>query len=105
MQPNRAIAQAIDAALELTVVGSFSRLGPLVRRSLGGWTEPAPGALKGRTAVVTGPTSGLGRATAEALARLGARVVLVGRDRDRLEATARALADETGRANSRMVVA
>lgn len=39
--------------------------------------------LAGRTAVVTGGTSGIGRATALALARRGARVVAVGRDRSR----------------------
>jgi NAD(P)-dependent dehydrogenase (short-subunit alcohol dehydrogenase family) len=38
--------------------------------------------------VVTGATSGIGKATATALARLGAQVVLVGRDRGRGEATA-----------------
>ena len=36
--------------------------------------------LTGSTAVVTGGTSGIGRAAALALARLGARVVLSGRD-------------------------
>jgi NAD(P)-dependent dehydrogenase (short-subunit alcohol dehydrogenase family) len=61
--------------------------------------------LAGRTAVVTGPTSGLGRATAEALARLGARVVLVGRDRDRLVATADELVALTGADRYPVVVA
>ena len=41
--------------------------------------------VDGQTAVVTGPTSGLGKATAKLLARLGARLFLVGRDRERLE--------------------
>jgi NAD(P)-dependent dehydrogenase (short-subunit alcohol dehydrogenase family) len=40
--------------------------------------------LAGRTVVVTGATSGLGRVAAERLARLGARVVLVGRDAAKL---------------------
>ena len=40
--------------------------------------SPAPGSLAGRTALVTGPTSGLGRVTARGAAALGARVVLVG---------------------------
>src|SRR5690349_6144746 len=105
MPAPRPITDAVDALLELTVVGSFSRLGPAVRRRLAGWADPRPNALAGRTAVVTGPTSGLGRATAEALARLGARVVLVGRDRGRLEATADELAGATGRADVGIVVA
>jgi NAD(P)-dependent dehydrogenase (short-subunit alcohol dehydrogenase family) len=101
----RPVADAIDLLLELTVIGSFSRIGPAVRGRLDGWTEPAPDALAGRTAVVTGPTSGLGRATALALARLGARVVLVGRDRARLEATANELTQDSGGDRVRLVVA
>jgi short-subunit dehydrogenase len=39
--------------------------------------------LKGRTALVTGSTSGIGRATAIALAARGAHVLVVGRDEQR----------------------
>jgi NAD(P)-dependent dehydrogenase (short-subunit alcohol dehydrogenase family) len=45
--------------------------------------------LAGRVAVVTGASSGIGRATATALARAGAHPVLVSRSRPRLEAAAR----------------
>ena len=38
--------------------------------------------------LVTGPTSGLGRATAEAMAASGSRVVLAGRNAERLTAGA-----------------
>jgi NAD(P)-dependent dehydrogenase (short-subunit alcohol dehydrogenase family) len=44
--------------------------------------------MGGELCVVTGATSGIGKATATALARLGAQVVLVARDRGRGEATA-----------------
>jgi len=44
--------------------------------------------MKGTVCVVTGATSGIGKATATALARLGATVVMVGRDRGRTEAAA-----------------
>jgi retinol dehydrogenase 12 len=44
--------------------------------------------MKGRVCVITGASSGIGKATATALARLGATVVLVGRDRGRTEAAA-----------------
>ncbi len=51
-----------------------------------GWpADPEPGCLAGRTAAVTGATSGLGLATAEGLARLGAAVRLVVRDADKGE--------------------
>ena len=48
--------------------------------------------MNGKVCVVTGATSGIGKATATALARQGAQVVLVGRDRGRSEATAAELA-------------
>jgi NAD(P)-dependent dehydrogenase (short-subunit alcohol dehydrogenase family) len=80
----------VDDLLEITVVGSFTRIGPAVRRRLFGWTDPPAGALAGRTVLVTGPTSGLGRAATVEFAALGARVILVSRD----EAKLRALRDE-----------
>jgi NAD(P)-dependent dehydrogenase (short-subunit alcohol dehydrogenase family) len=46
------------------------------------------GKLAGRVAVITGASKGLGEAMAVALAREGARVALVSRDRARLEAVA-----------------
>lgn len=47
----------------------------------------APDALKGRTILVTGASSGLGRAASLAIARCGGRVIATGRDPARLEAT------------------
>lgn len=76
----------MDALLELSVVGSFTKVGFAVRRRAFGWAEPRPDALAGRTVLITGPTSGLGRAAATELATLGARVVLVSRSRDKLAA-------------------
>lgn len=46
-----------------------------------------PMELEGRTIVVTGASSGIGRATSVALSQLGARVVLVGRNRAHLDET------------------
>ena len=48
--------------------------------------------LAGRLAVVTGGSSGIGLATAKALAQAGARVVLVARSEARLAAAAAELA-------------
>jgi retinol dehydrogenase 12 len=48
--------------------------------------------MKGTVCVVTGATSGIGKAAATALARLGATVVLVGRDRGRTESAAAEIA-------------
>ncbi|MEU3859081.1 SDR family oxidoreductase [Streptomyces sp. NPDC028722] len=54
--------------------------------------------LDGRTALVTGGTSGIGRAVAGALARAGARVVVVARGEEQLTATVAELAAEGCRA-------
>jgi NAD(P)-dependent dehydrogenase (short-subunit alcohol dehydrogenase family) len=45
------------------------------------------GRVKGRVAVVTGGSSGIGQATAHKLAEAGAKVVIVARDPEKLEAT------------------
>lgn len=50
--------------------------------------------MNGKTVLVTGSTGGIGKETARALAALGARVILVGRDRGRADAAARELGDE-----------
>jgi NAD(P)-dependent dehydrogenase (short-subunit alcohol dehydrogenase family) len=50
--------------------------------------QPAPrGALSGKVAVVVGGASGIGRTTANALARQGARVVIADFDSERMERT------------------
>lgn len=54
--------------------------------------------LSGKTAVCTGATSGIGRATAIALATAGANVVAVGRDRERLKDTIAEIASAGGAA-------
>ena len=53
-------------------------------------------ALRGRVALVTGATSGIGAETALGLARLGARVGIVGRDPDRTEAVVARIRREAG---------
>jgi short-subunit dehydrogenase len=43
--------------------------------------------MEGKTCVITGATSGIGRAAAVALAAMGVRIVMVARDKERGEAT------------------
>jgi NAD(P)-dependent dehydrogenase (short-subunit alcohol dehydrogenase family) len=59
---------------------------------------PTDDRLAGRTAVVTGSSSGLGEATAHVLAASGAHVVVHGRDASRADAVAAAIASRGGRA-------
>lgn len=59
--------------------------------------------LEGRTALVTGATTGIGRGIAEVLAAEGVRLAITGRNRDGLEAVASAI-DATGGAKPAVIV-
>jgi gluconate 5-dehydrogenase len=59
--------------------------------------------LSGRTALVTGGSSGIGRGMAEALAGAGAHVLLAARRQDALEVTVRALTSQGWRASAEPV--
>ena len=69
-----------------TAVASFgyTKLGYRVRGIAG---DPVEADLSGQTIVVTGATSGLGKAAAQALAGLGARIIVVSRTPEKVEAT------------------
>ncbi len=54
--------------------------------------------LSGKKAIVTGASSGIGKATAIALAREGVQVALIARNRDRLEEVASAIGAVGGKA-------
>jgi dehydrogenase/reductase SDR family member 12 len=95
------LARALDGLLEATIVGSFSRVGLMARRATRPW--PLPPRLDGQVVVVTGASSGIGRAAALALGGLGAEVWVVGRDRDRTEAVAGAIRSAGGRAEGALL--
>jgi dehydrogenase/reductase SDR family protein 12 len=91
----RLVAWAVDELLEATVVGSFSSVGISLRRRLGApapWSAD-PATVSGKVAVVTGGTSGIGLATALALARGGGQVHLVGRRAEPAAAARRQVAE------------
>lgn len=62
------------------------------------YTDPMlqPGALAGRTIIVTGGGTGLGKSMARYFLQLGANVVICSRKRDVIDATANELRTETG---------
>jgi NAD(P)-dependent dehydrogenase (short-subunit alcohol dehydrogenase family) len=89
----------LDSLLDKSVLGYTSlgyRLRPLPKIE----TD-----LGGRVAVVTGATSGLGRAAATELARLGATLIIVGRNPEKTENVARAIIEQTGNASVRTEIA
>lgn len=90
-----ALAMTIDRALEWPVVTSFTRIGCAVRRRVARWESLEAYDLRGRVALVTGATSGIGFAAAAALLRMGAHVIVLGRDATRTERAQRQLAGIT----------
>jgi citronellol/citronellal dehydrogenase len=56
----------------------------------------APGLFKGQTIMVTGGGSGIGRCTAHELAALGANVVILGRDAQKLETVRAEIVEDGG---------
>ena len=80
----------------------FSRLG--YRRGRKRW-NPVSASLRGKRIVVTGASSGLGLATARALAERGAQLVLVMRDPDKARQTVASLQAETGNRDIRAELA
>ena len=89
------LGPAVDAALEACVVPGFSRIGLAVRsRLLPEFTDAYPAA--GRSIIITGATSGIGYAAAVALARRGAAVHFLARDRGRAERARRGIAAASG---------
>jgi citronellol/citronellal dehydrogenase len=56
----------------------------------------APGLFTGQTFIVTGGGSGIGRCTAHELAALGANLIIVGRNREKLESVRKEILDDGG---------
>jgi NAD(P)-dependent dehydrogenase (short-subunit alcohol dehydrogenase family) len=99
------VADRVDAALEWSVVGSFTSLGSALRRRLDHWAPLDGGRVAGRVMVMTGATSGLGLEAARILAGLGASIEVIARDARKAEATCAGLREATGNPKVAYVVA
>ena len=99
------VADHVDAALEWSVVGSFTRIGSALRRRLDHWAPLDERSLVGRVVVMTGATSGLGLEAARAFAAMGATVEIIARNPAKAEATCAEIRQATGNPKIGFVVA
>jgi dehydrogenase/reductase SDR family protein 12 len=90
------VADFLDGVMELAVAPSWSRLGYLARRRLYHWDDLPLPRLDDHVIVLTGFTSGLGRAAAYRLAGLGAQLHLVGRSPDKVRDISAAIRNAGG---------
>lgn len=81
----------LDSLLDSSVLLGFSKVGAAVRR-----LPAVSTSMAGKRVVITGATGGIGRAAAEGLGRLGAEVVLVGRNPAKLDTAAAGVARAGG---------
>lgn len=75
----------VSNVLDATVVPGFSRIGYDIRSRMLNWQKVSRIRLDGHIIVITGPTSGLGLATAKTLASTGAHLVLVARNAEKCQ--------------------
>lgn len=91
----KALGRALSRAVDPFVVGSFDRTGFRIH-SLAFEPDDLEVDLSGKRCLVTGANSGIGFETARGLADLGAEVVLLCRNRERGEAAAERIREQTG---------
>jgi dehydrogenase/reductase SDR family protein 12 len=84
----------VDTVLDRTVIAGYTNVGYRIRSR--GWSASELPRMAGKVVAVTGASSGLGLAAAEAYARLGATVWVIVRDRQRGERASAEIAARSG---------
>lgn len=102
LHPFARLANASRRLLDVSPLGSFDRLG-YERHALGFDPNDLEVDLHGKRCLVTGANSGIGYATSERLAELGASVDLLCRDETRGQAAVDAIREKTRNPNVRLV--
>ena len=87
------LSRLIDGAMDWTVLPGYTRIGYQARERL---VPRGPLKLEGRSAIVTGATSGIGEAACLQLAQHGATVHLLVRDRKRGQETLERIVGQSG---------
>ena len=99
-----ALFRTFDTLLDKTVVLSYTRLGYALRQPV--WKDSDLDVdMTDQVCLVTGASSGLGRATAEGLARLGATVHMLARDEGKGKRVRQAIMRRTGNENVYLEIA
>jgi NAD(P)-dependent dehydrogenase (short-subunit alcohol dehydrogenase family) len=81
---SRPVFNFLDDALNTSVVFGYDKIGFNVRKQL--WDpKDTSHSLAGKVIVITGASSGIGRATAQILAGLGAKIIAVVRDESKIK--------------------
>jgi NAD(P)-dependent dehydrogenase (short-subunit alcohol dehydrogenase family) len=99
------IPHLVDALLECSVAGSFSRAGYETRSRLEHWKPLSDYDMTSQNVVITGPTSGIGREVARTIRAANANVILVARNREKLNALVDEINSIAGTGNVSSVVA
>ncbi|KAG5855540.1 hypothetical protein ANANG_G00050120 [Anguilla anguilla] len=81
--------------LPVSVVGTVVGCGVLLKDYVTGGTCPSKAKIKGKTVVITGANTGLGKETARELAKRGGRIIMGCRDMVKCEAAAREIRGQT----------
>ncbi|XP_038607598.1 retinol dehydrogenase 13 isoform X1 [Tachyglossus aculeatus] len=79
----------------LSVLGTFVGGAVLLKDNVTGGTCPSKATIKGKTVVVTGANTGIGKETALELAKRGGRIIMACRDMGKCEAAAKEIRGET----------